>query len=287
MLLGTKATIYPGSIVRVNFTFARAGTVTVPVPVRLASATSPPTLSRPPSSDRTAALSFRALAPAGRASRGGPVLSVPPASVAVVPKSMTAYRCGSCGAVTGKWYGRCPKCGEFSTLVEQAATARPAGLRAGTQGSAPSRPARPVSEVVTDRPAARLATGIGEFDRVLGGGLVPGQVCLCSGPPGSGKSTLLLAVADSVARPLQRPVLYVSGEESVEQIALRAQRIGSTSTHVLLADDTDLSAAHRPHRRRGATTSPSWSSTPSRPSRPATSRAEPVASRRSWRWRRR
>jgi DNA repair protein RadA/Sms len=85
-----------------------------------------------------------------------------------------------------------------------------------------------------------MCTGIGEFDRVLGGGLVPGQVCLCSGPPGSGKSTLLLAVADSVAQRTGRPVLYVSGEESVEQIGVRAHRIGAASPHLLLADDTDL-----------------------------------------------
>jgi DNA repair protein RadA/Sms len=87
-----------------------------------------------------------------------------------------------------------------------------------------------------------MSTGIGEFDRVLGGGLVAGQVCLCSGPPGSGKSTLLLAVADSVARRTGRPVLYVSGEESVEQLGVRAGRIGALSPDLLIADDTDLSA---------------------------------------------
>jgi DNA repair protein RadA/Sms len=87
-----------------------------------------------------------------------------------------------------------------------------------------------------------MATGIGEFDRVLGGGLVAGQVCLLSGPPGSGKSTLLLAVADSVAQRAEQPVLYVSGEESVEQIAVRAQRIGVRSDSLLLADETDLGA---------------------------------------------
>jgi DNA repair protein RadA/Sms len=152
----------------------------------------------------------------------------------------TSYRCQSCGAESGKWYGRCPKCGEFSTIAEHAAPRRAPGLRANAAGSAPAHPARPVSEVVTGAPAERLPTGIGEFDRVLNGGLVAGQVCLCSGPPGSGKSTLLLAVADSVAAGLQRPVLYVSGEESVEQIAVRAQRIGATSPHLLLADDTDL-----------------------------------------------
>ncbi len=154
-------------------------------------------------------------------------------------KSATSYRCGSCTAESAKWYGRCPRCGEFSTLVEQA-RARPTGLRAGARTAAPARPARPVTEVVTRGPVRRVRTGIGEFDRVLGGGLVAGQVCLCSGAPGSGKSTLLLAVADSVARRLERPVLYVSGEESVEQIAVRAARIGADSMHLLLADDTEL-----------------------------------------------
>ncbi|WP_375497384.1 DNA repair protein RadA [uncultured Jatrophihabitans sp.] len=158
-----------------------------------------------------------------------------------MPRPSTAYRCSSCGATAGKWYGRCPKCGEFSTLAEYTApSTREPGLRSSTKGSTPNRPARRVSEVVTGGPAVRLSTGIGEFDRVLGGGMVPGQVCLCSGPPGSGKSTLLLAVADRVARAEDRPVLYVSGEESVEQIALRAQRIGATSANLLLADDVDL-----------------------------------------------
>src|SRR4051794_35361404 len=155
-------------------------------------------------------------------------------------RTTTQFRCSSCGATSGRWYGRCPKCGEFSTVEEQAAAPATPGLRSNARASAPSRPARPVSEVVTGGPVQRLATGIGEFDRVLGGGLVAGQVCLCSGPPGSGKSTLLLAVADAVARRTGRSVLYVSGEESVEQIAVRAQRIGAESRQLLLADDTDL-----------------------------------------------
>lgn len=161
--------------------------------------------------------------------------------MAEVAKSASTFRCESCGATSGKWYGRCPKCGEFSTLIEQAAPARVAGLKTVARGTAPSRPARPVSEIVTSAAAPRMSTGIGEFDRVIGGGLVAGQVCLCSGPPGSGKSTLLLAVADSVAGRVRRPVLYISGEESVEQIAVRAKRIGAQSASLLLADDTDLS----------------------------------------------
>jgi DNA repair protein RadA/Sms len=154
-------------------------------------------------------------------------------------RTAAVFRCSGCGATSGRWYGRCPKCGEFSTVTEQTPTATP-GLRSTAKASAPSRAARPVSEVSTGQPVRRMATGIGEFDRVLGGGLVAGQVCLCSGPPGSGKSTLLLAVADSVARRTGRPVLYVSGEESVEQIAVRAQRIGADCPSLLLADDTEL-----------------------------------------------
>lgn len=157
-------------------------------------------------------------------------------------KTATVYRCEACGANSGRWYGRCPKCGEFSTVVEQAAAPATPGLRSSARASTPTRAARRVSEVVTGAPVPRMSTGLREFDRVLGGGLVAGQVCLCSGPPGSGKSTLLLAVADSVARRTGRPVLYISGEESVEQIGVRAQRIGATSEQLLLADDTDLGA---------------------------------------------
>ncbi|HET6876575.1 MAG TPA: DNA repair protein RadA [Jatrophihabitans sp.] len=156
------------------------------------------------------------------------------------PRTTATFRCESCGATTGKWYGRCPKCGEFSTVVEQTAPARHAGLKTAAGGTTPRRPARPVSQIVTSAPASRMRTGIGEFDRVIGGGLVAGQVCLCSGPPGSGKSTLLLAVADAVAARLERPVLYLSGEESAEQIAMRAERIGARSPSLLLADDTEL-----------------------------------------------
>ena len=121
-------------------------------------------------------------------------------------------------------------------------TASP-GLRSTLAGTTPVKPARPVTTVSSSGPMPRVTTGIGEFDRVLGGGLVAGQMCLLSGAPGSGKSTLVLAVADCLATRLSRPVLYISGEESVEQIAIRAQRIGARSPHLLLADDTELSAA--------------------------------------------
>jgi DNA repair protein RadA/Sms len=141
-----------------------------------------------------------------------------------------------------RWFGRCPKCGEFGTVAEQAQAPSTAGLRSNARASAPTRPAQRVCDVVTGEPVRRMGTGIGEFDRVLGGGLVAGQVCLCSGPPGSGKSTLLLSVADSVAKRSGRPVLYLSGEESVEQLGVRAHRIGAQSPNLLLADDAELAA---------------------------------------------
>ncbi|MGB2968731.1 MAG: DNA repair protein RadA [Candidatus Nanopelagicales bacterium] len=156
-------------------------------------------------------------------------------------KSTTAFECNSCGATSIKWTGRCSRCGEFDTVVEVATAAPAAGLRASSQGKSPLNPARPVAQVMSSGPVRRTASGIGEFDRVLGGGFVAGQVVLCSGPPGSGKSTLVLAVADALAKRTAKRVLYVSGEESVEQIAIRAKRIGADSEHLLLADDTDLS----------------------------------------------
>lgn len=151
----------------------------------------------------------------------------------------TTFRCSACGATSPKWTGRCSRCDEYGTVAEVEATTAP-GRRASAQGRAPVAPARPVAEVTASGPVPRLRTGIDEFDRVLGGGLVAGEVVLCSGPPGSGKSTLLLAVADSLARRSGRTVLYVSGEESVEQLAVRAHRIGAGADGLLLADDTDL-----------------------------------------------
>lgn len=154
-------------------------------------------------------------------------------------RTTTTFTCSSCGATSVRWTGRCAKCGEFSTMVEQQSSAPTAGLRTPTAGTSPSRPARPASSV-QHAGASHTPTGIGEFDRVLGGGLVAGQVVLLSGEPGAGKSTLLLAVAHSLAQRTGRTCLYVSGEESVGQLAVRARRIGATSEKVLLADDTDL-----------------------------------------------
>lgn len=156
-------------------------------------------------------------------------------------RAATHYSCSQCRAPSVRWQGRCPKCGGFGTIEDAPADSTPPGARANHSARAPSKPARPVAEVAADGPAVRLATGIGEFDRVIGGGLVAGQVCLLSGAPGGGKSTLALAVADHMCRGGGRKALYVSGEESVSQVAIRARRIGAMNPGLLLADDTDLS----------------------------------------------
>jgi len=155
-------------------------------------------------------------------------------------KNSPSFRCGECGATTVKWAGRCQKCSTFGSMVEVSAVQPQPGHAASSAGKQPTQAARRVSDVMNAGPVQRVKTGIGEFDRVVGGGLVPGQVILLAGPPGSGKSTLLLAVADSVAKNTGRRVLYVSGEESVEQVAVRALRVGADSDNLLLADDTDL-----------------------------------------------
>lgn len=151
-------------------------------------------------------------------------------------KTAAGFACSACGAPSLRWAGRCTRCGEFGTVAEQA----PVAGFAGGVGT-PTRPAQPVREVAGEK-VQRTPTGIAEFDRVIGGGLVPGQVLLVSGEPGAGKSTLLLAVADSLARRTGKVTLYISGEESVEQIAMRAQRIGATCDTLLLAAESDVAA---------------------------------------------
>lgn len=143
-----------------------------------------------------------------------------------------AYRCSECGAPSLRWSGRCTRCGEFGTVI--ADTPSPAAGAA----TSPVRSARRLAEInLTEQ--QRVHTGLGEFNRVIGGGLVPGQVVLLAGEPGVGKSTLLLAVAHALGQ-ANKSVLYLSGEESTSQLGIRADRIGATSTNILIADDHDL-----------------------------------------------
>jgi DNA repair protein RadA/Sms len=151
-------------------------------------------------------------------------------------KPKASYVCGSCGARTTQWQGQCPACQSWNTL-ELAASALP--LRPA-RGAAPAPSSSRTVTEVTEETEARAASGIGELDRVLGGGLVPGSVILLGGDPGIGKSTLLLQAADALSR--EQPVLYASGEESVRQVALRARRLGLGSATLRLVAETRVEA---------------------------------------------
>ena len=145
------------------------------------------------------------------------------------------YRCGECGWTTVKWAGRCGECQAWGTVSEVGAAA----LRAVAPGAV-SAEAKLIGDVSIEV-AKATPTGIGELDRVLGGGLVPGAVILLAGEPGIGKSTLLLQMA-ARASSAMGTALYVSGEESVAQIRMRAERVGAISPHLYVAAETDLAA---------------------------------------------
>jgi len=138
--------------------------------------------------------------------------------------------------MAAKWVGRCPECGTWGTVDEVAVSAILVGT--GGRSTVPSTPAVPLSSIDPDR-TRHFPTGVSELDRVLGGGVVPGSVCLLAGDPGVGKSTLLLEVAHRWAQAGRR-ALYVSGEESAGQIRMRAERTGSAHDEVYLTSESDL-----------------------------------------------
>src|SRR4051794_1261219 len=149
----------------------------------------------------------------------------------------TVHVCSSCGHQEARWHGQCPGCGEWNTLVEEAvAPAAPRGRRAASTAGRPLR----LRDVQTP-PVAGLEAGIREFDRVLGGGLVPGSLVLLGGSPGIGKSTLT-AMALGHLEAAGRTTLYVSGEESAAQIRLRAARLQGRALDVPVLAETDLAA---------------------------------------------
>jgi DNA repair protein RadA/Sms len=157
-----------------------------------------------------------------------------------MPRPATRHVCGACGHAEARWHGRCPGCGAWNTLVEEAvaAPARSAARGgAGRPGAAPARPVR-LADVRAEK-VPRLETGIGEFDRVLGGGLVPGSLVLLGGSPGIGKSTLTGMALGYLAAG-GRSTLYVSGEESAAQIRLRAERLPAGALEVPVLAETDL-----------------------------------------------
>src|SRR5215469_9584371 len=156
-----------------------------------------------------------------------------------MPKTKTVYRCTECGAEHAKWGGRCGSCGEWNTLAEELAAPARSAKGNGRRGSRAALAAggavasTPRLREITGSETERWRTDLGEFDFVLGGGVVPGSMVLLGGEPGAGKSTLLLQAA---ARLQSRgwPTLYVSGEESPLQVKLRADRLLDTTDDVTL-----------------------------------------------------
>jgi len=163
-------------------------------------------------------------------------------------KPRAVYTCTECGTQQPRWLGRCPGCGAWQSLVEESAAAEPPRRGDLLQADPQSGAAKPIPLAEVDPSAApRIATGIAEFDRVLGGGLVPGSVLLLGGEPGIGKSTLCLQLAIQVQRGSGR-VLYVTGEESLEQVRLRAERLGEIPDSLLALSETRVERLAEPWR---------------------------------------
>ena len=158
-------------------------------------------------------------------------------------KSSSIFFCQECGYESSKWMGQCPGCRQWNTFVEEAVSKSPYAGMTSAQGvgknSRGSVQPSVLSEI-TIRKEDRLSTGIGELDRVLGGGVVKGSLTLVGGDPGIGKSTLLLQVCRNLSASGHK-VLYISGEESLSQIKMRADRIGQFTEHMLLLCETNLS----------------------------------------------
>ncbi|MBZ0129991.1 MAG: DNA repair protein RadA [Rhodobacteraceae bacterium] len=151
--------------------------------------------------------------------------------------SRSTFTCNECGAAHKKWAGRCEACGAWNSIVEEAALST--GPSKKTLGAAKGRRVDLTSLSAKDTPLARAVSGMDEFDRVLGGGLVPASAILVGGDPGIGKSTLLLQAAASFARKGLKSI-YVSGEEAAAQIRMRADRLGLSDAPVMLAAETNL-----------------------------------------------
>lgn len=152
-------------------------------------------------------------------------------------KSKTVYVCSECGYESAKWFGKCPGCGEWNTMNEEIPAVSSVNSVAG-KGSSAQKVMR-LSEITGDV-EKRISTGINEFDRVLGGGIVQGSLVLLSGDPGIGKSTILLQICEFLGK--DKYVLYVSGEESVTQIKLRANRLGVFTENLAILSQTDVSS---------------------------------------------
>lgn len=150
-------------------------------------------------------------------------------------KVKEVYVCSNCGYETPKWNGRCPSCGEWNTFEQQLQVAA-SGKTTVASAAGIAAPAK-ISEIDTES-EIRYHTGVKELDRVLGGGIVKGSILLLSGDPGIGKSTMLLQICEYLGR--EHTILYVSGEESIRQLKLRAQRLGVQSDNLSVVSQTDI-----------------------------------------------
>lgn len=155
-------------------------------------------------------------------------------------KTRTRFVCQQCGGMSPKWMGRCPECGEWNSLVEEVVAEAPASGRSAPLGATASSAPMPIASIPMET-WKRSPSGIGEFDRVLGGGIVPGSLVLIGGDPGIGKSTLLMQASGRLAEGSGR-VLYVTGEESTQQVKLRGERLGTLAPELYLAAETDIQA---------------------------------------------
>jgi DNA repair protein RadA/Sms len=149
----------------------------------------------------------------------------------------TVFTCQTCGYQSPKWMGKCPDCNQWDSLVEEVIARKPAKGKGGGVRAGKSKPV-PIDSVTLED-EFRMASGISEFDRVLGGGLVPGSLVLIGGDPGIGKSTLMLQAMHGFAVS-GRKVLYVSGEESIKQIRIRSQRLSAASPDLLVVSEIDI-----------------------------------------------
>jgi DNA repair protein RadA/Sms len=157
-------------------------------------------------------------------------------------KTKTAYVCNDCGAEHGQWQGQCQSCSEWNTLSRislGSSTSPSAAVSFKRQGFAGDASSLKVLKDINLDDAPRIATGIAEFDRVLGEGIVPGSAILIGGNPGAGKSTLLLQILCQLSQ--NNKALYVTGEESLQQVAMRAKRLGLPSDKLMMLSETDIS----------------------------------------------
>ena len=153
-----------------------------------------------------------------------------------MPKFKTVYTCKNCGYTSYQWIGQCPNCNEWNSFVEDVISLKESKKTESSSSKSHIEPVK-LSSVSSSVPPRRVSSGIGEFDRVLGGGFVPGQVVLLAGEPGIGKSTILTEIAKNLK---DLKVLYVCGEESVDQIKIRVSRMGYNAENLLVLPETNV-----------------------------------------------